>query len=87
MELYPLYQMLVKKYLLDRIEEKFIEKGFSMAQYSSFDSVLGRDLNHISTITSLKIFQIISTCLCICQKHHLYGILPAARSRDLIVIS
>lgn len=31
--------------LLDRIEEKFIEKGFSMAQYSSFDSVLGRELN------------------------------------------
>jgi hypothetical protein len=26
--------------LLDRIEEKFIEKGFSMAQYSAFDGVL-----------------------------------------------
>ena len=34
-----------EKVLLDRIEEKFIEKGFSMAQYSSFDSVLGRELN------------------------------------------
>ena len=31
--------------MLDRIEEKFIEKGFSMAQYSSFDSVLGKELN------------------------------------------
>ncbi len=31
--------------LLDRIEEKFIQKGFSMAQYSSFDSLLGRELN------------------------------------------
>ena len=31
--------------LLDRVEEKFIEKGFSMAQYSSFDSVLGKELN------------------------------------------
>ncbi|MCX7066480.1 MAG: N-6 DNA methylase [Methylococcales bacterium] len=33
------------KVLLARIEEKFIEKGFSMAQYASFDSVLGRPLN------------------------------------------
>lgn len=32
------------KVLLDRIEAKFIEKGFSMAQYSSFDSVLGKPL-------------------------------------------
>jgi len=31
--------------LLERIEAKFIEKGFSMAQYSSFDSVLGRSIN------------------------------------------
>lgn len=31
--------------LLDRIEEKFREKGFSMAQYSGFDTVLGRPLN------------------------------------------
>jgi type I restriction-modification system DNA methylase subunit len=29
------------KILLDRIEEKFREKGFSSAQYSSFDTVLG----------------------------------------------
>ena len=34
-----------EKLLLDRVEEKFMEKGFSMAQYSSFDSVLGRELN------------------------------------------
>ena len=31
--------------MLDRIEEKFREKGFSMAQYSNFDTVLGRPLN------------------------------------------
>lgn len=33
------------KQLLDLIEEKFYEKGFTSAQYSSFDSVLGRTLN------------------------------------------
>ncbi len=33
------------KQLLDLIEEKFFEKGFSSAQYSSFDSVLGRPIN------------------------------------------
>lgn len=33
------------KQLLDLIEAKFYEKGFSSAQYSSFDSVLGRPLN------------------------------------------
>jgi hypothetical protein len=41
----PLVPNAGEKILLDRIEEKFIEKGFSMAQYSSFDSVLGRELN------------------------------------------
>jgi len=41
----PLVPNTGEKVLLDRIEEKFIEKGFSMAQYSSFDSVLGRELN------------------------------------------
>lgn len=41
----PLVPNAGEKVLLDRIEEKFIEKGFSMAQYSSFDSVLGRELN------------------------------------------
>ena len=33
------------KQLLDLIEEKFYEKGFTSAQYSSFDSVLGRPLD------------------------------------------
>lgn len=33
------------KQILDLIEAKFYEKGFSSAQYSSFDSVLGRPLN------------------------------------------
>ncbi len=41
----PLVPNAGEKTLLDRIEEKFIEKGFSMAQYSSFDSALGRELN------------------------------------------
>ncbi|OMP32279.1 Eco57I restriction-modification methylase domain-containing protein [Mangrovimonas sp. DI 80] len=41
----PLVPNAGEKVLLDRIEEKFIEKGFSMAQYSTFDSVLGRELN------------------------------------------
>ncbi|HUX56885.1 MAG TPA: BREX-1 system adenine-specific DNA-methyltransferase PglX [Bacteroidales bacterium] len=41
----PLVPNAGEKLLLDRVEEKFMEKGFSMAQYSSFDSVLGRELN------------------------------------------
>lgn len=41
----PLVPNAGEKILLDRIEEKFIEKGFSMAQYSSFDSLLGKELN------------------------------------------
>jgi len=41
----PLVPNAGEKVLLDRIEEKFIEKGFSSAQYSSFDSVLGRPVN------------------------------------------
>lgn len=41
----PLVPNAGEKVLLDRIEEKFREKGFSMAQYSSFDSMLGRPLN------------------------------------------
>jgi hypothetical protein len=41
----PLVPNAGEKVLLDRIEEKFIEKGFSTAQYSSFDKVLGRELN------------------------------------------
>ena len=34
-----------EKILLDRIEEKFRDKGFTTAQFASFDSVLGRSLN------------------------------------------
>jgi hypothetical protein len=40
----PLVPNAGEKVLLDRIEEKFREKGFSSAQYSSFDTVLGRPL-------------------------------------------
>lgn len=40
----PLVPNAGEKILLDRIEEKFYEKGFSSAQYSSFDSVLGRPI-------------------------------------------
>ena len=41
----PLVPNAGEKILLERVEEKFREKGFSMAQYSSFDSVLGRPLD------------------------------------------
>jgi len=41
----PLVPNAGEKVLIDRIEEKFMEKGFSRAQYSSFDSLLGRELN------------------------------------------
>ena len=41
----PLVPNAGEKVLLDRIEEKFREKGFSTAQYSSFDSVLGRPIH------------------------------------------
>jgi hypothetical protein len=41
----PLVSNAGEKVLLDRVEEKFHEKGFSYAQYSSFDSVLGRPLH------------------------------------------
>ncbi len=41
----PLVPNAGEKVLLDRVEEKFMDKGFSRAQYSSFESVLGRDLN------------------------------------------
>ena len=40
----PLVANAGEKVLLDRIEDKFREKGFSSAQYSSFDSVLGRPI-------------------------------------------
>jgi len=41
----PLVPNAGDKVLYDRLEEKFIEKGFSLAQYSSFDSVLGKPVN------------------------------------------
>ena len=41
----PLVPNAGEKVLLDRIEKKFQEKGFSTAQYSSFDSVLERPVN------------------------------------------
>jgi len=41
----PLVPNAGEKVLLDRIEEKFREKGFSSAQYSSFDSILGRPIH------------------------------------------
>jgi hypothetical protein len=41
----PLVPNAGEEVLLDRIEIKFREKGFSMAQYSSFDKVLGCELN------------------------------------------
>lgn len=40
----PLVPNAGEKVLLDRFEEKFSEKGFSSALYSSFDSVLGRPI-------------------------------------------
>ena len=41
----PLVSNAGEKVLQDRIEEKFCEKGFSSAQYSSFDTVLGRSIH------------------------------------------
>lgn len=41
----PLVPNAGEKVLLDRIEEKFIEQGYSTAKYSSFDSVLGRPIH------------------------------------------
>lgn len=41
----PLVPNAGEKVLLDRIEDKFREKGFSSAQYSSFDTLLGRPIH------------------------------------------
>jgi len=41
----PLVPNAGEKVMLERIEEIFLEKGFSSAQYSSFDSVLGRPIH------------------------------------------
>ncbi len=41
----PLVQNAGEKVLIERIQDKFHEKGFSSAQFSSFDSLIGRKLN------------------------------------------
>lgn len=41
----PLVPNAGEKILYDRVHEKFIQKGFSQAQFSSFDTILGRELN------------------------------------------
>jgi len=41
----PLVPNAGEKVLLDRIEEKFREKGFSSTQYSNFNTVLGRPIH------------------------------------------
>jgi len=41
----PLVANAGEKVLIDRIEDKFQEKGFSAAQFSSFGNVLGRELD------------------------------------------
>jgi len=41
----PLVPNAGEKVLIERIKEKFREKGFSPAQYSSFDSILGRPIH------------------------------------------
>ena len=41
----PLVRSSGEEILIDRIEKKFMEKGFSSAQFAQFDKVLGRELN------------------------------------------
>jgi len=41
----PLVRSSGEEILLDRIEKKFMQKGFSSAQFAQFDKVLGRELN------------------------------------------
>ena len=41
----PLVHNASEKVLIDRIQDKFHEKGFSSAQFSSFDKLIGRELN------------------------------------------
>ena len=41
----PLVRSAGEGILIDRIEKKFIEKGFTSAQFASFDNVLGREIN------------------------------------------
>ncbi len=41
----PLVRNSGEEILISRIEKKFMEKGFSSAQFSQFDKILGRELN------------------------------------------
>ncbi|QTA83354.1 Uncharacterized protein dnl_57560 [Desulfonema limicola] len=41
----PLVRNAGEEILINRIEKKFMEKGFTSAQFSQFDKVLGRELN------------------------------------------
>jgi len=41
----PLVRNAGEEILLDRIEKKFLEKGFTLAQYSSFPTILGKEIN------------------------------------------
>ena len=41
----PMVRSAGEEILIDRIEKKFVEKGFSSAQFAQFDKVLGRELN------------------------------------------
>ncbi len=41
----PLVRSSGEEILIDRIEKKFMEKGFNSAQFAQFDKVLGRELN------------------------------------------
>jgi len=41
----PLVRSAGEEILIDRIEKKFMEKGFSSAQFAQFDKMLGRELN------------------------------------------
>jgi hypothetical protein len=50
----PLVPNAGEKILIDRIEEKFLEKSFSMAQYSAFDGVLGRNIKEYINIYFFK---------------------------------
>jgi hypothetical protein len=44
--LIPLVPNAGEKMLIDRLEGKFLELGFNMAQYSSFDKLLSKELNN-----------------------------------------
>ncbi|MEA2018635.1 MAG: restriction endonuclease, partial [Campylobacterota bacterium] len=45
-----------EKILYDRVQEKFIEKGFSQAQFSSFDLLLGKEINRYINEDFFKVF-------------------------------